>query len=559
MIGRNIVLNADEPIVGVGRPLKRIRVRVNNVIVPVESLVVNDAFIFIQLENAVTSGDDVEAQYNPEFVRPVVNGIIAVDNSEELKAFTLTLAQIPIGQVEVDASVGVLSFFAPSGVVVANASVGVEVHGAVLANVSMGVKLAGISEIFVDSSIVVAQAGGPIVLNSSVSAAQNAAVQSIATIDLSQHGVVQVVASMGIKFLAGVVQIDASMDVSLIGEVQITASTAAKFAGEVQLAMAVEVLQNGVVQVAASIEVKKDRIYTVNFSDGDVREYDASTLVAIGADIPVGAFPIDIAFSADKLTAWVTYGSAGISNIDLVTKLVIQDVTLSAPAVAPTRIVLHPTKPEYWITTRGGAGTLEVRSSVDNSFISNTILGIAPRALVILVDGSKGYITDDAGTGQVWVVDGGTRLLITTISVGVGGEARGIALSPDQTKLYVGGQATNDVTIINTATDLVTGQIDFPGGPSGVWGVVFHPNGNFAYAGDQSVNLIREIDATTDTLTGRTVVVAATPRGITISPDGQKLYIASHDSDLMTAIDTATMTVVDTGATGDGPTETHFL
>ena len=104
MVGRNIVLNADEPIVGIGRPLKRIRIRVNTVIVPIESLVITDTFIFIQLENAVMGSDDVEAQYNPELVRPVVNGIIAVDNAEELKAITLTLAKTTVGQSEIAAS-----------------------------------------------------------------------------------------------------------------------------------------------------------------------------------------------------------------------------------------------------------------------------------------------------------------------------------------------------------------------------------------------------------------------------------------------------------------------
>lgn len=138
MVGRNIVLNADEPIVGVGRPLKRIRVRVNSVIVAIDSLVITGTFIFIQLENAVSSGDDVEAQYNPESVRPVVNGIIAVDNSEELKAFTLTLAQISVGQSEIAASIGVGMI----GQVTINALMGVSgMLGQVTITASIGVEV----------------------------------------------------------------------------------------------------------------------------------------------------------------------------------------------------------------------------------------------------------------------------------------------------------------------------------------------------------------------------------------------------------------------------------
>ncbi|KKL74575.1 hypothetical protein LCGC14_2063500 [marine sediment metagenome] len=120
MVGQDIVLHMDEPVVSIGRPLKRIRVRVNNVIVPIESLVTNGAFILIQLENAVTLSDDVEAQYNPELIRPVVNGIVAVDNAEELKAFTLTLAKVSVGQSEIAVSIGVGLI----GQVTINASIG---------------------------------------------------------------------------------------------------------------------------------------------------------------------------------------------------------------------------------------------------------------------------------------------------------------------------------------------------------------------------------------------------------------------------------------------------
>jgi hypothetical protein len=109
MVGQNIVLHTDEPVVGVGCPLRRIRIRVNDVIVPIQSLLINGIFIFVELEDSVTSNDVVTAQYNPESVLPVVDGIIAVDNSEELKAFLLTLAQVSVGSVKVNASIGVSS------------------------------------------------------------------------------------------------------------------------------------------------------------------------------------------------------------------------------------------------------------------------------------------------------------------------------------------------------------------------------------------------------------------------------------------------------------------
>jgi YVTN family beta-propeller protein len=71
------------------------------------------------------------------------------------------------------------------------------------------------------------------------------------------------------------------------------------------------------------------------------------------------------------------------------------------------------------------------------------------------------YVTNMV-SGTVSVINATTRAVIKTIPVGT--EPFGCALSPDGKKLYVANQSSDDVSLIDTATDVVTKTIR-PVGP----------------------------------------------------------------------------------------------
>ncbi|MBA3956681.1 MAG: hypothetical protein H0X58_08475, partial [Acidimicrobiia bacterium] len=75
---------------------------------------------------------------------------------------------------------------------------------------------------------------------------------------------------------------------------------------------------------------------------------------------------------------------------------------------------------------------------------------------------------------------------------------------------------------------------------------------NRAYVANSSSDDVSVIDTATDTVVA-TVDVGDGPVGVAITPDGARAYVANFNSDDVSVIDTATNTVVATVDVGDGP------
>lgn len=79
-------------------------------------------------------------------------------------------------------------------------------------------------------------------------------------------------------------------------------------------------------------------------------------------------------------------------------------------------------------------------------------VGREPQSLAVSADNTKVYVAN-AVSGTVSVVDRAARAVVRTIRVGV--EPWGLALTPNGRKLYVANSASGSVTVIDTATDTV--------------------------------------------------------------------------------------------------------
>ena len=67
--------------------MPRIRVTVGGVVVPLDTIVMEvGGELRVYLKEAVLFGQPVRCSYTPSGVRPVIAGVIAEDNSEELAA-----------------------------------------------------------------------------------------------------------------------------------------------------------------------------------------------------------------------------------------------------------------------------------------------------------------------------------------------------------------------------------------------------------------------------------------------------------------------------------------
>jgi YVTN family beta-propeller protein len=154
---------------------------------------------------------------------------------------------------------------------------------------------------------------------------------------------------------------------------------------------------------------------------------------------------------------------------------------------------------------------------------------------------SSVYVADASGPGYVWVINPATNAVTASVPVGSGGDPTGVAVTPNGALVYVTNSLTENVSVLNTATNAVT-QILIN---DQSYGVAITPNGALAYvAGGANVYAI---DTATNAIVG-TVPVGG--NGIAITPNGAFAYVSSVFSGNVAVIDTATNTVVATVSVG---------
>lgn len=157
-------------------------------------------------------------------------------------------------------------------------------------------------------------------------------------------------------------------------------------------------------------------------------------------------------------------------------------------------------------------------------------------------------------SASVTVVDTATNLVSSTIPVE--SIAKGVAASPDGTRVYITGQSGTDgaVGVIDTVTKAVTATISAGSNPHPV-GVA--PDGRQIYVADATDGTVSIIDTDPSRPTYHTVIAAvatdADPRGLVVSPDGARVYVTDAASDQLVVIDTATAMVSATVSVGSAP------
>jgi YVTN family beta-propeller protein len=124
-----------------------------------------------------------------------------------------------------------------------------------------------------------------------------------------------------------------------------------------------------------------------------------------------------------------------------------------------------------------------------------------------------------------------------------------VQVAPNGQFAYVANPSAGTITVINTATDLVSGTIKIPQGPPQF--VSFSPDSRTAYVSVYntrgSVHLIAFIDTATGTVTSAVPVDNFTPGPSTTSPDGRYLYVPNHNT-AMSGANENVVDVIDTAA-----------
>ncbi|MCC4767366.1 PKD domain-containing protein [Methanosarcina sp. DH1] len=191
-------------------------------------------------------------------------------------------------------------------------------------------------------------------------------------------------------------------------------------------------------------------------------------------------------------------------------------------------------------------GTVSVIDTATNTLIATVPVGSYPIGVAVNPEETKVYVAN-RGSSTVSVIDTATNTITATIPVESG--ANGIAVSPDGKKVYVTNLDTGTVSVIDVATNTVTATINVGDTP---FGIAVSPDGTKAYVTNAYGYTVSVIDTATNTVTA-TVPVGQWPLGVAVSPDGKKVYVANEESNIISVIDTATNTVIATVEVGDHP------
>lgn len=175
------------------------------------------------------------------------------------------------------------------------------------------------------------------------------------------------------------------------------------------------------------------------------------------------------------------------------------------------------------------------------------VLGAFLADLAVSPDGRRLYVLSSADL--VSVVDTATNTAIGD-PIRVGPSSCCLAASPDRIHVYVSNSA--DVSVIDTATNSIVGSpIPVPSPRR----LTVSPDGRRVYTAAPGADSVAVIDTAVNSALGSPISVGQSPSDVVVSPDGRQIYVAGSVG--LSVVDTATNTVVGNpipiGGDGAGP------
>jgi YVTN family beta-propeller protein len=174
-------------------------------------------------------------------------------------------------------------------------------------------------------------------------------------------------------------------------------------------------------------------------------------------------------------------------------------------------------------------------------------------AIVLVVRASPGTSTSSASAGQSPVSVPGFAAPTVAGTLPVGGSPNYVQVAPNGEFAYITNPGTHSITVLNTATDRVSGTISIPQGQPQA--VSFSPDSRTAYVsvyGGHSAPVIVFIDTAAGKVTAAVPVNNHEPGPSATSPDGLSLYVPNHNmvqggagDNVLDVIDLATQKVID--------------
>jgi YVTN family beta-propeller protein len=269
-------------------------------------------------------------------------------------------------------------------------------------------------------------------------------------------------------------------------------------------------------------------VYVANQGSNDVTVVRL-TDKAVVATISTGTEPYGIVSVTLSGTTYVYVSNTGSNNVTVINTST-NTVAATVPVgVKPYYVAAYGT---YVYVTNSQSNTVSVIDANTNTVSATIPVGLYPRGIKAV----SGYIyvanygdPNYTGGNSVSVIDPETHTVSSTIILpsSVDGP-RG--LTGLGSKVYISNFRSNNVSVINTATNSVVATIPVGMGPRGI-----SPLGTNIYVQNFDGGTISVIDTLTDTVTA-TVTVGHSPTGLGVS--GTDIYVSTFQDNYVSIFNT---------------------
>lgn len=309
---------------------------------------------------------------------------------------------------------------------------------------------------------------------------------------------------------------------------------------------------------AIIIDGEDKYVYVVNADSGSITIVDVATRKK-AAEATVGRDPRTLAIARG--------GKLLVTNMldDSVSVLTSQDLkvvaTLSVPD-EPYGVVSSPAADLAFVSC-SGAGMVCFIDTAALKVVGKLDVPRQPRGLAVSADGNRLYVTHFL-TGEVSVVDIAQRKLLTTIATGADSNmAQHIVIDPSGARAYLPHIRSNVATtsmLFDTIVFPVVSVIDLAAqehrraekiGLDAVhrpvnmpFAAAFAPDGRRLFVVNSGSDDLSIIELEDGTAVGH-VDVGSNPRGIVLTADGTKVFVAHHVSHEVAVVDARAMKVVE--------------
>jgi YVTN family beta-propeller protein len=293
--------------------------------------------------------------------------------------------------------------------------------------------------------------------------------------------------------------------------------------------------------IAVAVNPVTSKIYIANHASGDVTVIDGATNSI--ATVSIGDWLYAIGVNPVTDTIYVVTGDSNVTAIDGSTNAF---NTFSIEEWYPDAVALNPLTSEIYVPTSNCWVTAEgykcYVSVMDGTGAQVAVLRVGgePRAVAVNPVTNTIYVANyDANVGSDATVtvlagdtDGVTTTGTATVSAGTG--PKSAAVNPATNKIYVANSSSNNVTVIDGATNATT-TVSVGAYPSAV---AVNPVTNRIYVANQFSDNVTVIDGATNATT--TVSAGSGPGAVAVNPVTNKIYVANIHSNNVTVIDGAT-------------------